>query len=27
MSKKYLKQLADKMKDIDFTMLSTHSPG
>jgi general stress protein 26 len=27
MSKRNLSDLAEKMKDIDFTMLSTHSPG
>lgn len=27
MSKRNLSELAAKMKDIDFTMLSTHSPG
>lgn len=27
MSKKDLKQLAEKMRDIDFSMLSTHGPG
>jgi general stress protein 26 len=27
MSKKNLKQLAEKMRDIDFTMLSTHRMG